>query len=133
MRTFAVFGFVIAALALSAQAQSTSSRMEAAIPFAFTFGRQTFPAGNYSLRQAGGVLALLDQQGRTIGMALTQDVYSQGLGGAPTLKFHAVAGQHILTEVWDRDGAGHQLYPVRQKHVEQQTSSASEAASIGQP
>ena len=112
--------FVVVGLTATAHAQSQSV-LKANIPFAFTFGRQTFPAGNYLLLRTPGFIELRDQRGRTLATVLTQDVLSRTPAVTPTLKFKATAGQHILTEVWHQEATGQQLLlPTGRKNPERQ-------------
>jgi len=107
-RTLTLIAVTVTGLTATAHAQSPSV-LKVDIPFTFSFGRQTFPAGNYVLLQTPGFLTLRDQRSRTLATALTQDVLSRTPAVKPTLKFKAAAGQHILTEVWYQESIGQQL------------------------
>ena len=130
-RTLTLIALAAAGLTATAHAQSQVV-LKADIPFAFTFGRQTFPAGNYVLLQTPGFLTLRDQQRRTLATVLTQDVLSHTPAVKPTLKFKATAGQHILTEVWHQEATGRQLLlPTSGKNPERQL--AHDNVPAGQP
>ena len=130
-RTLTLIALAVASVTAAAHGQSESV-IKASIPFTFSFGRQTFPAGNYSLLQTPGLLTLQDQRSRTLATALTQNVFSFTVGSKPTLRFKTAAGRHILMEVWNRESTGQQLVlPRSGKNPERQL--AHDNVPAGQP
>jgi hypothetical protein len=81
------------------------------IPFDFSFGDQTFPAGNYSLVQpAQHFLALRDDRARVIASSFTRAVESFTTAPSSKLMFRSVDGQKVLVQVWPHDNtAGEEL------------------------
>ena len=85
--------------------------MKAHIPFEFTVGNKTFPAGDYSITQpTQRVLAVRDDRGHMIATVFVHDVESRG-PMSTLLRFKLVDGQYSLAEVWSQDGSstGQQL------------------------
>jgi hypothetical protein len=101
-RTLAALLFVTLGAGIAAQAQSAST-INVNVPFEFTFGAQTFPAGSYSVMQPEQhVVILRDARGYTVAQALTQGIESLAPAGSTTLKFRKSGDQHILTEIWQQ-------------------------------
>ena len=114
-RTFASLLFVVAGLVVSAPAQTVSS-IKVSIPFEFTFGDKTFPAGNYYLVQpAEHFLVLRDSQGKSLAEVITQDIESYRPADATKLKFYSSNGKYTLAEVWHGESySGAELYKAKQ-------------------
>jgi len=106
---------VVAGLVMRVQAQSAVIRVN--IPFEFSFGDHTFPAGDYFLVQPRQHLVLLrDWQKRSIAQVLTVGIYSLTPAAATKLKFDSFGGQHVLTEVWqEHDSSGERLNATRDR------------------
>ena len=101
-RTLTSLMLVTIGIAMTAQAQSASV-IKVNVPFEFTFGDQTFPAGDYSLTQPQQHLVVLrDSRGRTIAQTLTGGIESLTPATATELKFQSYGDQHILAEVWQQ-------------------------------
>jgi len=98
-----------------AQAQSPERTIKANIPFEFSVGNRSFPAGRYSLvRVEPFLLELRDPEGRVLANVLTQSVQSQTAPAQPRLLFDKEGGGHALTQVWQEDESiGQQLIPSR--------------------
>jgi len=98
------------ALALgSAQAQRTERIIKASIPFEFSVGRQTFPAGTYSLVITSPVfLQVRDCAGHTLATVLTNSVEANP-AASPKLRFTSEGGHYTLAQVWQGDDSGEQL------------------------
>ena len=134
-RTLTSLIFVVVGLAATAPAQSTRI-VKANIPFEFSFGNRSFPAGEYSLVQSQQhLLALRDPRGHSIAQVLTGPIYSLTPAAKTTLKFYSSNGQHILAEVWqEQDASGEQLYePKNQVERAQQRSAYVGTSEGGQP
>ena len=94
--------FVVIALAATSPAQSIQV-IKVNIPFEFSFGGHSFPAGAYSLVQPRPhFLELRDSRERFIAQVLTGGVYSRDPATSTNLKFYSSNGRHILAEVWER-------------------------------
>ncbi len=87
------------------------------IPFEFTLGDRTFPAGNYSLVQPlQHFLVLRDARGQSIASTFTSGLESSAVSPTSKLRFESIAGQNVLSEVWQQDvSSGQKLYPTRTK------------------
>lgn len=109
--------------------------VKAHIPFEFTVGSKTFPAGDYSVTQpTQRVLALRDDRGHTIATVFVHDVESMR-GPVPTqLRFKLVDGQYSLSEVWSPDGSltGQQLAQAKPRvNLAQRRTVDSDRANAG--
>ena len=114
-RTLTSLMLVVVGLAMRVQAQSAVIRVN--IPFEFSFGDHTFPAGDYFLVQPRQHLVLLrDWQKRSIAQVLTVGICSLTPAAATKLKFDYFGGQHVLTEVWqEHDSSGERLNSTRDR------------------
>jgi hypothetical protein len=103
--------FAVVVLGATAPAQSIQV-IKVNIPFEFSFGDHSFPAGQYSLVQPRPhFLELRDSREHFIAQILTGDVYSRTPAASTTLKFYSSGGRHVLAEVWERqESSGEQLY-----------------------
>jgi hypothetical protein len=110
-RTLTSLLFGVLALGPVAQAQFIERTIKANIPFAFSVGRKTFPAGNYRLVSVSpDVLQLRDAEGRCLVVVLTNSVETPNAPDSPKLSFYNQDGRYALTEVWRNDlTSGQQL------------------------
>jgi hypothetical protein len=80
---------------------ATSTIVKVNIPFEFSVGDRTFPAGDYSLvKFQPNLIALYNSRGHNVDIALA---YVQSNLEPPTdttVKFQVVGGRHMLAEVW---------------------------------
>jgi hypothetical protein len=113
---------------LTAAGYSQQLVLKADVPFEFTVGKKTFPAGEYHVvRTAPHTLSLRDSNGGVLMSVVTEPVLSLISRSNPRLKFETVGGQYILTEVWP-EGAhtGYELLAQKRPNVIAQTPSAPE-------
>jgi hypothetical protein len=91
--------FVAAACAAAVPGFAQSSQLSVKVPFDFTVGTTTMPAGDYSLREdATGVLFITSQDLRkTIGVLTSADM--PNFNNESALKFDKVNGRYSLSEV----------------------------------
>jgi len=90
-----------------AQAQSTLPVIKVDVPFEFTVGKTTLPAGQYSLVEpVQHYIQLRDARGRFVASMLTNGVESSTAPEASVLRFYVSGGRHVLAEVWEE---GNQL------------------------
>jgi hypothetical protein len=101
----------VLALGPTAHAQHTERTIKANIPFEFSVGDQTFPAGNYWLvNSAPAFLQLRDAQGRTLATVLTSPVQALNTPASPKLRFTREGGRYALAQVWQENySTGQQL------------------------
>jgi hypothetical protein len=118
LKSFAMLMLTIALAALTVGAQSVN-QMKADIPFSFTIGNQTLPAGEYSIRyvnQDSGKTALLfrsidGKTSRIVNMQTTQKGESEVKA---SLVFNQYGSSYFLSEVWTgADQYGLSLAPSR--------------------
>jgi hypothetical protein len=114
-RSIASLLLSVLSLGLFAQSQSTERTIKANIPFEFSVGNRSFPAGLYSLvRTEPFLLELRDPDGRVLANVLTQSVQSQTVPTRPRLLFDDAGGGHALTQVWqENESIGQQLMPSK--------------------
>jgi hypothetical protein len=136
-RTLTSLMLVVVWLATTAQAQSTPLVIKVNIPFEFSIGDRTFPPGDYSLVQPlQHLLALRDARGRTIASAFTSGVESSAAPTISKLKFNSIAGQNVLSEVWQQDShLGQKLFAAktRSTFAKHRSTEARETAEGSQP
>lgn len=94
----------LTASSLTAQAQS-ADQLKASIPFSFTIGNQTLPAGEYTVRyvnQSSGKSALLFRSldGRTSRIVNMNIAQSGRAEMKASLVFNQYGESHFLSEVW---------------------------------
>jgi hypothetical protein len=105
LRIFLMFG-VLAILSSSAAAQAqTSDRQTARIPFAFSAGNETLPAGLYSVTRVNPqsdktALLITSEDGRTSKFVLTTPVQGASAEGKARLVFNHYDERYCLSEVW---------------------------------
>jgi hypothetical protein len=105
---------VIVGLVVAAPAQSIRV-VRVKVPFEFSFGDHSFPAGQYTLvSPQRHLLELRDSRERFIAQVLTGDIYSRIPATSTKVKFYSSNGRHFLAEVWERqESSGEQLYPPK--------------------
>jgi hypothetical protein len=97
--------FVVMAMAATSPAQS-SQVIKVNIPFEFSFGGHSFPAGPYSLVQPRPhFLELRDSREHFVAQILTGGIYSRTPAPSTKLKFYFLDGRHRLAELWERQGS----------------------------
>jgi hypothetical protein len=99
-----------------------STQIKANIPFDFTAGRKTLPAGDYTLNfQAVGsptTFLLQGADGRSGAFLLTFMVqWKEPEEQRAELVFHRYGGRYFLAQVWMGNGGGRQL-PVTKEERE---------------
>lgn len=115
-RTLILLTLVVMGLAMAAPAQSTPI-LKANIPFEFSFGGRTFPAGSYSVvRPLQHALELRDSEGHPVARVFTSGIVSLAPVTDTKLRFEYSGGRHVLTEVWQQEeSSGERLYPVKER------------------
>ena len=93
------------------------------VPFEFSVGKKTFPAGSYQLvRIAPYMLALHDSKNGFLASVVTSPVVSRKARFTATLQFQFDGEHHVLSQVWPGSGTtGYELpVPKRVTYVAQQ-------------
>jgi hypothetical protein len=91
-----------ALLAAGSMFAASTDTIRATVPFDFMVGRQTFSAGEYTLRQAGDQRAvfLRDADYQPAGAFLANSVTAHRPQEQTTLVFHRYGNLHFLREIW---------------------------------
>lgn len=105
-----VFGLTVAGY-------SQQPLLKANVPFEFSVGPKTFPAGEYQvIRISPQVLTLRASDSSSVTTFVTEPITTLLSRENPKLKFETAGGQYVLTEIWP-DGAASGFQLVAKKHV----------------
>jgi hypothetical protein len=109
-RFVAALAFVFSLAGIS-QAQVVGL-LTADVPFAFSVGKKTFPAGNYQVaRDQEGRVSLRDPRGHVLVTVMSVPVAAVSAPVATKLVFQANGGGYALSQVWvANDRYGEQLH-----------------------
>ena len=136
LKIFAMLNLLLVMTAISVVAQS--SRSTTNIPFSFTIGDKTLPAGSYSIepyrRNSDNVWLVQSRDGGTSVLFNTNASRSQ-TEKKNVLVFRNRGGQYFLSQIWTGDGnSGRELTLPRTKDELAKNNSASETVivAIGQ-
>jgi hypothetical protein len=97
------------------------------VPFAFTAGNQTLPAGEYTVTRSSvfpGVLSIRSRQGATFVLSPAQE---SGQVDTPRLVFIRYRDRYFLREVWFEGHAGFKLPETREERESSERSSRTAA------
>jgi hypothetical protein len=85
--------------------------MTANIPFEFTVGTVSVPAGQYEFERAGEyVFQVRDASGRSLFTMASAPIQENGTREKSTLKFATVDGRHVLIQIWtQRSSTGYEF------------------------
>lgn len=101
-------GLSLAVLFLAglAAAQSDGQRLTANIPFEFTVGSTSLPAGQYEFTRTGGNIFLVrDADRHSLFTVSSASIDTNGLSEKSTLKFATIDGRHVLVQIWNESAA----------------------------
>jgi hypothetical protein len=100
-------------------AQYVTRVAQADIPFDFTVGEKTFPAGEYSIvRIERGRLELRDVHRQPLASLITNSVQSLEKSSSTKLRFSTADGGHALIQVWfEGETIGDELLAPKQRTV----------------
>jgi len=106
-----------AALALSAsQGFAQSNRVSVKVPFDFTAGSTTLPAGTYGFTEDRSGVMIISSVDRHKAIAVLTNPEAGGNGSeTSTVKFDKVNGQYALTEVTMAGEPAHRLIRLDEK------------------
>ena len=103
LKTVVVLNLLLILTALSAFAQSSRSKVTN-IPFSFTVGNKTLPAGQYKIapyRTGGDTLWLVQSRdGGTSALVTTQSITSAESQDKSKLVFRRYGSQYFLSQIW---------------------------------
>jgi hypothetical protein len=99
-RITAIALLVIANFALAATSFAQSNRVEAKIPFAFTVGNTSLPAGTYTIKMDSAHLIMITNNAQPRSAALSLfDLDGRKSSNGGQLLFHKYGGQYFLSEI----------------------------------
>jgi len=101
-------------LCCSLQAQTISLR--ANIPFPFHAGEALMPAGEYEVRDTGGVVVLRDESSGHAVMALAKEDFRRDQPKTGVLEFNRYGATYFLAKIWTANsGQGSALLQSRRE------------------
>ena len=111
LRVFAVLALIVTSAASSYA--GSADRITLQIPFAFTVGERTLPAGTYGVRQLSpGCVALVSSESGHATMLLTAAIPAERMPTRAKLVFHRYGTQYFLAEVWTPERSQGQQPPT---------------------
>jgi len=114
--SLAVLFFVV-----SAQAESRQ-RITASIPFDFTVGNVSLPAGQYEfIRSDDNVYQVRSEDGHSLFALASASIQGKGAPEKSTLKFATMDGRHVLVQVWNELADIGSEFRPGQSYLEQPT------------
>ena len=103
----------------TAPAQSGGQEITANIPFEFTAGNISFPAGQYRFIRSGpGLFLIRDADGRGQMVLAGAPVQQNGAPEQSNLKFASVNGRHVLVQIWSDVADSGNDFPESAKHLD---------------
>ena len=110
IRFVAASSFLVLLAAVTAHAGS-STRTETDVPFEFTVGGKTLPAGAYAVtEETHGVLRIRSLDHRSSVVTLTTVVQGKSPRNAAVLVFNRYGDRHFLTQAWLGLAGGYELW-----------------------
>jgi hypothetical protein len=99
--TFTALSLAVLFFVVSARAQS-GQRITTNIPFEFTVGTISLPAGQYEfVRTDGDIYQVRDADGRSLFTLASAPIQANEIRDKSVLKFATVDGHHVLTQIWN--------------------------------
>ena len=125
-----VFASAVASANPTAQ---LSNAVVADIPFEFSVGYKTFPAGKYSVRSistAGNALMIQSADGKSSALRLSDATERSKNNARARLVFNRYGERHFLAEVWNGiDTTGRQLLKSQEEKAIQRELASNSASS----
>ncbi|HEX4486210.1 MAG TPA: hypothetical protein VH088_08095 [Terriglobales bacterium] len=116
----------------SAHAQYDAQRMRADIPFEFTVGNVTLPAGQYDfLRSGANIFQVRNAEGHSVYTMATAAIGQNAIGSTSELKFTVVQGHHVLTQIWNQNALMGNDFRINESYLELAKQPAVHAISAG--
>ncbi len=112
MRALRLIPMLSLLLALGTTYVHAQNLGEFVIPFDFTIGEKTLPAGDYAVRSftIGKVaIGIQNRQNNGSAMALTHAVQDHSNLGQAKMVFHRYGSRHFLSQVWSGDSVGREF------------------------
>ena len=127
-RFFGLFALAVLVVSVAAPLSAQSVRLTAKVPFEFTVGNQTLPAGEYALQTpSSSYLVQIRNMSTHAGViAMTGSANSgiANLAGSPRLVFNKYGDRYVLHQIWDgASHLGHELPVTRAERELTKTAS----------
>jgi hypothetical protein len=103
-------GLLLLTMAGSAQ----TIHLKATVPFSFSAGKTTFPAGQYELKSLGiegNILAISGLDSKAGALVIVNSNHAVEPANRTKLIFHRYGRQYFLSEVWVEGNTSGQLLP----------------------
>jgi hypothetical protein len=105
-------GLSLAVLFFVASAHAQSGRITANIPFDFTVGSISLPAGQYEFVDTGSnIVQVRGADRRTLYTLSSASIQASQISEKSTLKFSIVDGRHVLVQIWNELAANGNEFP----------------------
>jgi len=106
-----ILGMLVMLAVSMAHAQIGGDVLKVKVPFSFSVGTQTFPAGEYSLKPLlPDTMSLRNQAGQVLTNIGTNSVESSEVQKSVKLVFHGYDGHFFLAQIWkEGDNIGREL------------------------
>lgn len=105
-------GLSLAVLFFVASAHAQSGRITANIPFDFTVGSISLPAGQYEFVDTGSnIVQVRGADRRTLYTLSSASIQASQISEKSTLKFAIVDGRHVLVQIWNELAANGKEFP----------------------
>jgi hypothetical protein len=116
----------------SAHAQYDAQRLTANIPFEFTVGNISLPAGQYDFLRTGfNIFQIRNSAGHSVYTMAGSGVEQNAKGKLSDLKFTTVQGRHVLTQIWNQDAGMGNDFVINDSYLELAKQPAVHAISAG--
>ena len=113
LRIFAIFSLLLTMSAVAVHAQSKRSIIN--VPFSFTVGHKTLPAGEYSVepnrKDSNSFWLIQSMKGQDSVLIATNSVWTSETQENTRLVFNNYDGQYFLSQIWNvGDNSGRELH-----------------------
>jgi hypothetical protein len=116
----------------SAHAQYDAQRITANVPFEFTVGNVSLPAGQYDfLRTGTNIFQVRNAEGHSVYTMAGFTIEESGPENKSTLKFAIVQGRHVLIQIWNQAAAMGNGFQIKPSYVDAANEPAIHAISAG--
>ncbi len=136
-RTLNTLSIAVLLFAGLAHAQFLSNPiMQVDVPFEFSVGNKTFPAGSYTMaRTNASTLVIRDSRNRVVDAFIAIPALATTAPANPKLVFYRYGGRHVLARIWLRsERSGYELSrPKTPVAVAEETITPVQAVNGNQP
>jgi hypothetical protein len=132
MKTLSAIGLCLLSGLAAASAYAAPGGMTAKIPFEFTAGAKTLPAGEYRIVATPHRVDIQDAKGNKLAVLLANEISDRSPDAAPQLIFHCYRQQCFLSEVWSPDYERGNLLTSHSEQVMQKKEPVRSVAILGE-